>query len=334
MKRRIIKQGHNTLTITLPSKWAQRFNLRSGDEVDVSDRDNGLYISTEKHDDTLKAVIDIKGLDVPTIWKYLMAVYREGYDEVKIIYDPKENYGPALKFFSVYIKNIKQGTKPTKYSALETIRQMTARFIGYEVIEHHDDYCIIKDMGESTSKEFETSMRRIFLLIQQMAEEMLETIKTNNLVYANNIHDADINVDKFHDYCIRVLNKTGFKEVRKAHIYFSTLYLLEMLGDEFKSIAFHIMEDMQKTNLKNILPLAELIMDRINKFYDFFYKFDRNKLKDMSQNEIEVRFFMPNLRKKLGKNWITPNEVELMSHFRRISRYLNALLELRIEMEF
>jgi len=34
MKRKIIKQGHNTLTITLPSKWAHKLNLKAGEEVD------------------------------------------------------------------------------------------------------------------------------------------------------------------------------------------------------------------------------------------------------------------------------------------------------------
>ncbi len=31
MKRKIIKQGHNTLTVTLPSEWAKQFNLKSGE---------------------------------------------------------------------------------------------------------------------------------------------------------------------------------------------------------------------------------------------------------------------------------------------------------------
>ena len=27
MKRKIIKQGHNTLTVTLPSKWVKKLNI-------------------------------------------------------------------------------------------------------------------------------------------------------------------------------------------------------------------------------------------------------------------------------------------------------------------
>ena len=39
MKRKIIRQGHNTLTITLPSDWAKRFNIEAGKEIDLTERD-------------------------------------------------------------------------------------------------------------------------------------------------------------------------------------------------------------------------------------------------------------------------------------------------------
>jgi len=44
MKRKIIKQGHNTLTITLPSEWVKKLNLNAGDEIEVYERDSGLVI--------------------------------------------------------------------------------------------------------------------------------------------------------------------------------------------------------------------------------------------------------------------------------------------------
>ncbi len=84
MKRKIIKQGHNTLTMTLPSDWARKFNLSAGKEIDLTEKENGLFITTEKQKEQRKAEFDITGMDIPTIWKYFMAVYREGYDDVLI----------------------------------------------------------------------------------------------------------------------------------------------------------------------------------------------------------------------------------------------------------
>ena len=54
MIRKIIKQGHNTLTMTLPSNWVKKFNLTPGDEIDLSERDNGLFITTEKHNSIME----------------------------------------------------------------------------------------------------------------------------------------------------------------------------------------------------------------------------------------------------------------------------------------
>ncbi len=67
MRRKIIKQGHNTLTITLPSKWAKNFNLKSGDEIEIIERDNGLFLSTEKKQESNKVQIDINDMGLPTI---------------------------------------------------------------------------------------------------------------------------------------------------------------------------------------------------------------------------------------------------------------------------
>ena len=47
MRRKIIKQGHNTLTITLPSKWVRANKVVPTDEIDVVEKGNKLIISKE-----------------------------------------------------------------------------------------------------------------------------------------------------------------------------------------------------------------------------------------------------------------------------------------------
>ena len=284
VKRKVIKQGHNTLTITIPSDWAQRFNLKAGDEIDLAERDNGLFISTEASDDSKQTVIDMKGLDLPTLWKYFMAVYREGYSEVKVEFDPDELYDNPYKFYSAHTLDSKYGKRSKQHSPIEAINVMLNRFIGFAVIDTHKDYCIIKNMGEVSSKEFNSSLRRVFLLIQQMGEEINSCLKNGRTNHLNHAHDIDINIDKFHDYCIRVLNKTGFQDVKKSHLMFSTIYILELIGDEFKRAAHHILVDMKGKSFENIAPLAKMVIDQVESFYDFFYNFERKKIRDNSSN--------------------------------------------------
>ncbi|HLC31780.1 MAG TPA: AbrB/MazE/SpoVT family DNA-binding domain-containing protein [Candidatus Nanoarchaeia archaeon] len=336
MKRKVIKQGHNTLTITLPSEWANRFNIRAGDEINLSERDAGIFISAERHEDKKRAEFSITDLDIPTIWKYFMAVYREGYSEVKVQFDPNQRFDSPYKLFTTHKSDMNYGKKTRPHTPFETIQEITNRFIGFEIIEHHADHCIIKDMAEPSAKEFDSSLRRVFLLILQMAEETLEAIRTEDTKMLEHMHDIDINLDKFHDYCIRVLNKTKCRDERKSHLLVTTLYLLELLGDEFKNVAYHIVGDLRDKSLKNILKLCEMNVNQFKHYYDLYYNFKKEKMREFSKQDWEIHLYLPKLYlKRPGKGTsLSDDELEVFHHFRMMSKYLNALIELRIQMEF
>jgi len=329
MKRRIIRQGHNTLTITLPSDWTRKFNLNAGSEIDLIERENGLFISTEKNGESKRAEFDITGMDIPTIWKYFMVVYREGYDEVLIRFPKDIKLETPYKFLTQHRLDMRYGKEREKQTILSALQGFVARFIGYEIVEHGKDYIIVRDMGELTSKQFDNSLRKIFLIIQEMAEETLEAIKDNDPSILMQIHDVDVNLDKFHDYCIRILNKTANKETRKSALLFSTLYILELVGDEFKNISTHMIYDTPKTRLKNILDLAKSTKEQLDVYYDLFYKFDKAKISKLSEIDSKTYLKVPEMYKRA-----TEAEKEVYHHLRMIGKYINALLELRIEMEY
>lgn len=334
MRRKVIKQGHNTLTVTIPTSWAKLHNINSGDEVEVDEQDSSLYISPHsKLDKNLSTTLDIKGLDIPTIWKYLMAIYREGYNEIRIEFDPNIHYPDPFKIYKLNESKTKEPKKLKEYSSLGVINYMAHRFIGLEVIESHQDYCILHDLAEPSQKEFETSLRRVFLLIQQMSEELGEAIKNNKPSLIEHTQEIDIAVDKFHDYCIRILNKTKFKGYKKSHTLFATLYLLELLGDEYKHISHKILTNINNINLKNLEEMQSLVNAQFETFYDVYYNFDRDKIVDYSKRDFEIHFYAP---KNHDKKQTKPldKELQVFSYYRRISQYLNALLELRIEMEY
>lgn len=329
MKRKIIKQGHNTLTITLPSKWVQRFNVAAGKEIELIEKENGLFISLEKIDDSKKTEFNISGMDIPLIWKYLMAVYREGYKEVLIKFDPTERLENPYKFFSQHKLDSEHKKEMKKGTVIEALQGFISRFIGFEIIEQGRDYILVKEMGEITSKEFDNSQRRVFFLIQQMAEEILQALKTSNYSLLSHMHDVDINLDKFHDYCIRILNKTESKSSNKSALHFSILYLLELIGDEYKNISHHLYHEKHQIKFENVQLIASLVKEQFDTYYSLFYKFDKEKLSKISQIDSEIYFNISGIYKKSEEE-----EKEILHHLRMISRYINALLELRVEMEF
>jgi len=330
MKRKIIRQGHNTLTMTLPSEWVKRFNLEAGKEVDLIEKDNGLFISVEKNGEHKKAEFDIREMDIPTIWKYFMAVYREGYDEVLIKFDPQMELESPFKFYTSHKYDKKYRLSKEIKTPLEALQGFVNRFVDFEIVEYGKDYVVVREMGEMSSKEFDNSLRRVFLLLQQMAEEILEAIKTGNPKIVTHMHDVDINLDKFHDYCIRVLNRVVNKEQKKTSLLFSTLYLLELIGDEFKNISQHIVYEHMIMNISNMEDMAKSIKDEIDTLYDLFYKFDKSKINQLSAIDKEMYLGTTKTYKKSK----TEEEKEILHHLRMISRLINSILELRIEMEF
>lgn len=330
MKRKIIKQGHNTLTVTLPSEWTKKFNLGGGKEVEVIERDNGLFITTEKISGNKKIEIDITNMEIPLIWKYLMAVYREGYDEVKIKFSSNLTLENPYKFMTSHRVDMKYYKKhSSKCSTFETLQGFVNRFIGFEIVEHGEDFVVIKEMGDLTSREFDNSLRRVLLFIQQMAEDTLKAIEIGNPKIIENMHDVDINLDKFHDYCIRIMNKIANKDSRKTPLLFATLYLLELAGDEFKNISQHLVSYEDKFNFKNIEPLARSVKEQIDIYYDLFYKFAKEKIEKIAEIDKAMYNSVPQMYKKSNED-----EKEIYHHLRIIERYINALLELRIEMEY
>lgn len=333
MRRKVIKQGHNTLTVTIPTSWAKKYNVNSGDEIEVDEQDSSLYISSQsKQDKNTTTTLDIKEFDIPTIWKYLMAVYREGYNEIIIEFNPAISYHDPFKTYKLNESRVKEDKKLRRYSAIEVINIMAHRFIGLEVIESHRDYCIIHDLAEPSQKEFENSLRRVFLLIQQMSEELGEAIDKNNISLIEHAQDLDITIDKFHDYCIRILNKTKFKGYKKTHTLFATLCILELIGDEYKHITHKILTNHHNINLNNLKDIQIIVNKQFETFYHLFYTFDKEKVIEYSKRDFEINFYPLNNNKK--ESIISEKEIQVLSYYRRISNYLNALLELRIEMEY
>ena len=327
MLRKIIKQGHNTLTVTLPREWVKKFNLKQGDEISISERDNGLFVSSEKKDVELETSFNIEGMDVPTIWKYIMGVYREGYDKVTIKFNPNSTIENPYKFYSTH--RLDPSIHQKKLLMIEALQNFIDRFIGFEIIDHGNDYVVVKDIGGLSSKEFDNTLRRIFLILKEMSEKTLEALEKSDPSKLMDTHIIDIHLDKFHDYCIRVLNKIGNKDNKKTSLLFSTLYLMEMMGDQFKNISIHLINDFSKAKFDNIKKFAQLVMEEINEYYELFYKFDVKRINKISSIDQEIYMDIPKVYKKADEN-----EKEIFHHLRVIETYINSLTELRIEMEF
>ncbi len=350
MRRKVIKQGHNTLTVTLPGKWVNKMGIKPGDELDVIDQDRGLLISTEKGPNLSSITVDISDLTPALIWRYILSAYRAGYDEIRVIgigqsrknIDSPFSYKTNLDYImkkkaSMTSPNdiIIFSTSSTMRTAfdwvnmnpVEVITACVNRLINVEIIEQKESYCVIKELGETTYKEFDNALRRIFLLLKFEAEYVMNDLKGKKDA-VRYIHVTDTNLDRFEDFCLRVLNKKGYLDSRKTPVMYSTIFLLELIGDELKKIGLHLQE-RKKINQKLMIELFDVQMRQLNLFYETFYNFDKKKLVQIYDEDRKGTLLIEKHYKRLNDY-----EKELLHHFKKIGIHVLNLAELRIDMAF
>jgi len=332
MKRRIIKQGHNTLTMTLPSEWVKKLNINPGDELEVYENSGSLIIGGKQNGKPKSTIIDITRLSVPMLWRFFQSAYREGYDEIILTYDVnKKSYEGAYDYYASQFEYTRLGEKPLKKPAFDMISELINRFIGMEIIDHGEGYCTIKEMGDLTSKEFDNSLRRIFLLILELFDKIISLIKNNeigDISICKTIHAMDVNIDRFIDYCCRINGKIHDSSFQKNKpIMFSTLFLLELLGDEFKYIGRHFARS--KKNVDEVYSFAETIKEHFEMYYHLFYKFDRDLVIKFGENDFKI--YNDHFKWKESSN---KDANSIRGHLMQISKFIFCLMELRIEMEY
>lgn len=326
MIRKIIKQGHNTLTVTLPSIWAKRFNLEAGNEINILERDNGLFITSEKITKPSEIEIDIKNLTIPLIWKHVNTAYRAGYDKITLRFNPDASYDSPYSFFAHNINDfafVKRG----KLTPLEFVHQMSDRYVGVEVIDSGKDFCVLKEIGQSTSKEFDNSLRRVFLLLLYMSEGIINDLESDKRVFLDKAHTTDTQIDKFHDFCARVLNKTGIEEPAKSYLTFTILYLLELIGDEFKHLSVQILKKKKdELNSKKLIGFLKSINEQLKMFYELYYVYAPEKLLALSKINRSMLDNGGNGGGDKKKGYTEDVQVTVGT----INRYIDVLLELLI----
>ena len=328
VKRKIIKQGHNTLTLTIPSSWAKRFHLKAGDEIDLIEQGKSLLMSTEKSKTPTSTIIDLKGTPLIYLWRSIISAYRAGYDEITVRFqNPKSKKKAVYTGFGYDNLQhlLKKGT--VELNHIEAIQALVNRLIGVEIIDQHEHYCIIREMGETTYKEFDNALRRIFLLLLNMADECFEGYTKNKKEPLKQIHLIDTNLDRFEDFCLRVLNKKGYREYRKTQIMYTILFLLELVGDEYKKLALHFLEFDEKPH-PFMTQEFDIQKQQLRRLYELFYDFKKEKAIEIYMADKKGDVFLNQNYHKFSD----PGK-EVIHHFKKIGVYVLSLTELRIDLE-
>jgi len=204
MKRKVVKHGPSSLTVSLPIKWVKKNNIKGGDEIDVQEKDKELILSGKGRREEKEISIDIYSKNL--IKRILIMPYTRGYDIIRVNFD--------------------------SHKALEFIQQNIDLLFGFEIIDQKPNYCRLKNMTEPKTEEFECMLLRMFNVCLSMLEDLKEFIQKDSEEALRRIPFTKRTMTRLDLYCRRMINMGDWgSETRKAGSTYAIIRSIEEIGD-------------------------------------------------------------------------------------------------------
>ncbi|MBW2992545.1 AbrB/MazE/SpoVT family DNA-binding domain-containing protein [Candidatus Woesearchaeota archaeon] len=268
MKRKVIQIAESTQLVSLPRKWAQKNNIKKGDEIEISEEGNRLVVSVEKMPELKLIELDLEGLDRTSILYVIRSAYKMGYDEMH------------LKFNTPTAKHYRIGKEE---KVISIIHEEVNRLAGIEIIQQKENFCIVKQLSAVSMNEFDTALRRIFLLLKDIINDMVKGMEKNDKVLIETVEEKHDTITKFVSFCLRLLNKYGYKDSSKTAVLYHIISTVDKIVDAIKYAERELMTYEQRLK-KETIDGAKEIEKSIAAYCDLFYKFDFKKASGLYKN--------------------------------------------------
>ncbi len=255
MKRKINRVGTSTLTVSLPSKWAQKYALKPGQEVEVFEEGRIVHISAGANvRKGNKTIINIDEFNALMVNRLLNELYNSGVDEI------------IINFSKPTVPNYKTGesVEVEKY-----INRLLPRFIGLEIVSQTPGKIILQNLlpVEKTEK-LDVIQKRTYFLIKEFLSEFIKNLNNFSSFYPKvyDYHDA---VDRFINYYLRLISASDLGEHQKARA--ATFY------ERIKTVLDKVRHTSERlSEMKMITPKIKSYVAEIFNYYmsqfDFIFK--------------------------------------------------------------
>ncbi len=316
MKRKVCKIGPSSLIISLPSKWVKQHGIEKGDEIEVEEKGRNLVIGTAMMDAKDKSIeLDISALDRTSIMIAIRSAYRAGYDKTDV------------RFTQQYVTHYRTGKKVNTLSVIHT---EVNRLVGAEIIKEGKSLCIIKDFSANLEQEFEPTIRRIFLLLINVAEDFTKGFQDSDKYLISSIEEKHDTITKFISYCLRIINKGAVRYEQNKHIIlYHILSSLDIVTDIYKYAARDFVPKFSKKPSNITIKIISDIGKSIKIYYNLFYKFDNIKSTEFIQTRDKIRKELIEKAKCLSKD-----EIILLNYMEQVLEIIWELVLARMSLGY
>ena len=313
IKRKVIQIANSTQLVSLPRKWSQRYGINKGDELEVEEDGNKIFISTESVQESGNIEVDITGLDRDSFMFLIRILYVRGYDEIKLIFN-----NPIVHHYRL----------GKKVKVISAIHAEVNRLTGIEVIQQRENFCILKILSESSIKDFDLILRRIFLLISDASNDLIKGAGKGDKYLVESMEEKHNTITKFMSSALRLLNKVGHPNHKNTFLYYHIIESLDNVNDILKESARDIVNFKIKIS-KNSEKILFRINESLAEFNKFFYKFDFKLVEKLSSERYKIMVEIRGALKKLSKD-----EILLLMNMERVQEEILDLKVARMALQY
>ncbi len=260
MKRKIIKQGNQAFTVTLPITWIRKFEIDKKNEIDIEEKGNHLIIKTHNPAVGSSIEIDVNGLSSRSIYMNIAGAYAKGIDEITLI---------------------------SKEDITSIINDNLHYLIGFGLISETGNKYVMKDITKGNQAHVDEIFKRVFQMIQLFYDAAVKDIYGDQKETVEHLRSRDREVNKFCLYLQRSINKQSYDDIN-GRIIFTYSYCLEKISDEI--------DRMWRTNIKysvkkspEIKKILEIVREGLGKSFDLYYQFNKMHIEEIYDLREKVR---------------------------------------------
>ncbi|NIA03020.1 MAG: phosphate uptake regulator PhoU [Nitrospirae bacterium] len=253
--RKIQRTGGSTFIVSLPKQWADRVGVTNGMNVGITIRPDGTLLITPNTLSPAPAqnLLDVTGKSGEVLIREIIASYIAGFNIIEI----RSNRITAEQ--------------------KQTIREITHKLIGPEIIEETADRMILQDLLNPAELSLFQSVRRMFLIANSMQNDALQALTFNDIDLAMDVAERDDEVDRLYlliEKQLRIMLRSGMvRDSQKDMTLDMSLDLsqaslpIERIADHARKIA-QIITELEQSPPSNIAQMFDNAGQSANKLVE------------------------------------------------------------------
>ncbi|MFW9989837.1 MAG: PhoU domain-containing protein [Candidatus Odinarchaeota archaeon] len=290
--RKVQKTGGSSYIISLPKVWIDKHGVEKNDTLGILSQPDGNLLITPQIDNEkgikTKEIIVDDYKDENFLFRVLIGAYIMGFSRIMI--KSSKKFEPIMR---------------------DTITNFTQIAIGPEIIEESNNFIVIKDLLNPKEMPFEKTIKRMYILVQDMHEDAINALEIGKSELAEEVIKRDDDVDRLHWLISRqshivlrdiiLCQKMGITLEQASH-YQQMSRFLERIGDHASKIAKNVLillEHKIDNELKEELKeISKLSLDLLNKSLDAWLQ----KSISLANENIEDIKKLISITEKIGLN--------------------------------